>query len=81
MLVFRKQWALTLEDDDETFLRAIVDIGALAEQRLKLASILSVHPRYPNVAFEVQTVLEAALHLGLRALARDLEREIGNAPG
>jgi hypothetical protein len=77
MLMLEKRWNLDLDDKDERYLRAIVDLGALAQERWKLGSLLSIHPEHPNVAFEEQTVLEVALLIGLRVLARDLERELG----
>jgi hypothetical protein len=77
MLVFEKRWTLELDDKDETYLRTIVDLGALAQERCKLTPMLAIHPEHPNVTFEEQTVLEVALLVGLRVLARDLERELG----
>jgi hypothetical protein len=77
MLVFEKRWTLDLDDKDEGYLRTIVDLGALAQERWKLAPMLAIHPEHPNVTFEEQTVLEVALLIGLRVLARDLERELG----
>ena len=77
MLIFGKRWTLEVDDEDERRLRAIVDLGALAEGRRKVGSLLLGHPRYPDVDFDERAVLEVALLTGLRVLARDLERELG----
>jgi hypothetical protein len=77
ILVCEKRWTLSLDDKHERHLRTIVDLGALAQERCKLRGLLSIHPDHPNVTFDERTVLEVALLVGLRALAQDLERELG----
>jgi hypothetical protein len=72
-----KRWTLSLDEKHEQHLRTIVDLGALAQERCKLGALLSIHPEHPNVTFDERTVLEVALLVGLRALAEDLERELG----
>lgn len=76
-LACEKRWTLSLDDKHERYLRTIVDLGSLAQERCKLGGLLSIHPDHPNVTFDERTVLEVALLVGLRALAQDLERALG----
>ncbi len=79
MLACEKRWTLHLGDDYKRHLRTIVDLGALAQERCNLSGLLSIHPDHPNVTFDERTVLEVALLVGLKALAKDLERELGTS--
>jgi hypothetical protein len=77
MLVFTKRWTLDLDARDERHLRAIVDMGALTKGRFQFEALIEAFPEHGNVTIDERTILEAALLVGLRVLARDLERHLG----
>ena len=79
MLVFTKRWTLDLDARDERHLRAIVDLGALTKGRFQFEALIEAFPEHGNVTIDEHTVLEVALLVGLRVLARDLERHLGTS--
>jgi hypothetical protein len=78
MLIFAKRWTLDLDAREERHLRAILDLGSLTRGRFQLDALLEAYPEHGDVPIDERTVLEVALLVGLRVLARDLERHLGS---
>ena len=77
MFIFDRRWTLNLADLDEFYLRTIVDLGALNQRRFRLCDYVEAVPPRSQLAFDEKTVLEVALAVGLRVIARDLEKVVG----
>jgi len=78
MFIFERRWTLDLSDQDEPSLRTIVDVGALTQRDFRLAEYVEEWRRAEELLFDEQTVLEVAFFVGLRVLARDLEKVVGS---
>jgi hypothetical protein len=78
MFIFDRRWTLNLGDVDEFYLRTIVEIGALHHRRFRLSDYVDPAPSPDQTGFDEKAVLETALLLGLRILARDLEKVVGS---
>ena len=74
MFIFDRRWTLSLADLDEFYLRTIVDLGALNQRRFHLSDYLGPVPARGQLGFDEKTVLEVALAVGLRVIARDLRK-------
>ena len=77
MFIFDRRWTLDLGALDEFHLRTIVEIGALNQRRFRLSDYVDSLPSHGHVACDEKAVLEVALIVGLRTLARDLEKVMG----
>jgi hypothetical protein len=77
MFIFDRRWTLDLGALDEFHLRTIVEIGALNQRRFRLSDYVDPLPSADHVACDEKAVLEVALIIGLRTLARDLEKVMG----
>ena len=77
MFIFDRRWTLDLGALDEFHLRTIVEIGALNERKFRLSDYVDPLPSQNRTVFDEKAVLEVALIVGLRVLARDLEKALG----
>ena len=77
MFIFDRRWTLDLGALDEFHLRTVVEIGALHQSRFRLSDYVDPLPSTNRMAFDEKAVLEVAIIVGLRLLARDLEKVVG----
>ena len=78
MFILDRRWTLNLGDPDEQYLRTIVELGALNQRRFQLSDYFEASSKRDALSFDERTVLSVALTIGLRLIARDLEKVVGS---